>query len=405
MFWESSPAPARLPAPPSSCDCTSSLTKKRSASVILISRILTSRILITHIFGNPALRNGALLAAASYNPRYAAGNTVGSHLGTHTRHGSCVAGYRTRTEFHRGRQRIRTRSTLSRPRIALRSAAPLEIGSSARHRPRRSRHAALLGPPGQRNSNRESLRNADRSAARSEGTHVATAASAVRHRLAESETALKCVHAHPRVFRHRRRSQSTRLPPSPRNSQRRRPSSIPWRRLQRHSPASRRTRRNFQRQWLHRPALRSPLPPIQILRTTRPRRRRPRPRRFTQRPRRLKKNDLRPPLPRGPFLWRTPIQHALRRAARLSNRSATAFLSSAPPAQARAAAHPAPPRPAHANPVRSRHTRSFRLDHRDGARSKDDSRKNKVVSGGRRGSRSGIQRKGEAGGATAESSI
>src|SRR5580704_4853052 len=63
-------------------------------------------------------------------------------------------------------------------------------------------------------------------------------------------------------------------------------------------------------------------------------------------------NALRQALPRRTFLWRAPVEHALRGTTRTRRRVAVAFLSSASATQARAAAHAASPRPAHAGPVR-----------------------------------------------------
>ena len=67
-----------------------------------------------------------------------------------------------------------------------------------------------------------------------------------------------------------------------------------------------------------------------------------------------------PNLPRRPLLRRTPIQHALCRRARLSRRPVAALLSAPSPAKTRAAAHAAPPRPAHPNTIRAGHARSLR---------------------------------------------
>ncbi len=71
----------------------------------------------------------------------------------------------------------------------------------------------------------------------------------------------------------------------------------------------------FCRRRIYRPALRSPLPPIPLLRPARPRRRRPRPRRIEECPGR-DEQVLRAPVPGRPLLRRTPVQHARRRGSR-----------------------------------------------------------------------------------------
>jgi hypothetical protein len=135
------------------------------------------------------------------------------------------------------------------------------------------------------------------------------------------------------------------------------------------------------------------------------RRRQARPRRPEECPRGPQKSGHRPPLPWRTFLWRTAIEHTVRRACfgRSAGRSGTsrrltpAFLSAASATQTRPASHPAFFPSAHACSLRPRHARSLRLDRGNRTVVKANSRENQASDGRRRGPRLRIQRQSQAG--------
>src|ERR1700722_16373975 len=76
---------------------------------------------------------------------------------------------------------------------------------------------------------------------------------------------------HPRLQRRLHRSPRAWISPLSRNSQPQGPSPHPWRRIKRASPTAHRSGRCLLRRRIHGPALRFALPPVSLLRPTRPR--------------------------------------------------------------------------------------------------------------------------------------
>src|SRR5437899_11260578 len=93
-------------------------------------------------------------------PHYRTRDSLVSHLGTYPRARSRRVRNLLRTHIHRRQKRLRPRFALPRPRTPLRLLSLLEVRRSPPLRARRPRNAPLLGQAGERNPNREGLRNA-----------------------------------------------------------------------------------------------------------------------------------------------------------------------------------------------------------------------------------------------------